>query len=160
MSTDPLLLRASDLLGGWLTFLLYLGPLGRLSGKVCCQIGMLSPERDRERGLPGVTHVSSQIDVMDMGLGRAGFRPVLLWKTVFCPQITQVAVCSQPGERVPSGSLPSGARHLPSQLGIFEESELDKARAHPRLSFLAATIFPERLRGHQLWKPGLSFVSD
>lgn len=127
MPTEPLLLRVSDLPERWLTSPSLLWPT-----EVVVREGVL-PGRDvvsRERGLPW-SNPCFQPDLYYLqGIRQGpGYRPVLPWKTVFCPQAKKkkTGVLTILGSRFPSGSQDSVSRHLSSQLGIFEELELDKA---------------------------------
>lgn len=87
---------------------------------------MLSPEREAS---PGVILVSSQIYIIYRGLGRDQdidhCCPGKLF-SVLKPK-KKTCVLTILGSRFPSGSQDSVSRHLSSQLGIFEELELDKA---------------------------------
>lgn len=144
MSTEPLLLRVSDLPERWPTSPSLLWPV-----EVVVREGVL-PGRDivsRERGLPW-SNLCFQPDLYYLQGCRQGpaYRPVLPWKTVFCPQAKKrTCVLTNLGSGFPSASQDSISRHLSSQLGIFEELELDKAWAHHRPSFLGC-VFPETQR--------------
>lgn len=149
MPPESLLLTVSDLPEHWQRSPSLSQPTEVVVREVCCQVEMWSPERSILWRNP-----CFQLDLYYLQEFKQGqdldqccpgklFSVLNHWDTEFKVLPKKGLYADQPREQLPKWQPWVCIQHLSSQLGIFEESELDSTWAHHRPAFLAATVFPE-----------------